>query len=197
MMENKTFRWIAFAVSAVLAVIAIFAHTFSGFLCFVGSLKSWTANWIRNTANVPQRSRQAFSWSADCWRSPLPAATPAAKSRTALTRLPQLRSLPRLPQKRPPQRRKQLPQQRPRQKPPQQQQKPQRLRQSRPPKQLPKHQQTRLLRYRKKLRQNSRRKIHALMSSIPTLENFTIPAAPVRKEFPTQTAANIPEHEMI
>lgn len=34
MMENKTFRWIAFAVSAVLAVIAIFAHTFSGFLCF-------------------------------------------------------------------------------------------------------------------------------------------------------------------
>ena len=33
-MENKTFRWIAFAVSAVLAVIAIFAHTFSGFLCF-------------------------------------------------------------------------------------------------------------------------------------------------------------------
>ena len=35
MMENKTFRWIAFAVSAVLAVIAIFAHTFSGFLCFV------------------------------------------------------------------------------------------------------------------------------------------------------------------
>ena len=34
MMENKTFRWIAFAVSAVLAVIAIFARTFSGFLCF-------------------------------------------------------------------------------------------------------------------------------------------------------------------
>lgn len=34
MVENKTFRWIAFAVSAVLAVIAIFAHTFSGFLCF-------------------------------------------------------------------------------------------------------------------------------------------------------------------
>lgn len=34
MMENKMFRWIAFAVSAVLAVIAIFAHTFSGFLCF-------------------------------------------------------------------------------------------------------------------------------------------------------------------
>lgn len=34
MMGNKTFRWIAFAVSAVLAVIAIFAHTFSGFLCF-------------------------------------------------------------------------------------------------------------------------------------------------------------------
>lgn len=34
MMENKTFRWIAFAVSAVFAVIAIFAHTFSGFLCF-------------------------------------------------------------------------------------------------------------------------------------------------------------------
>lgn len=34
MMVNKTFRWIAFAVSAVLAVIAIFAHTFSGFLCF-------------------------------------------------------------------------------------------------------------------------------------------------------------------
>ena len=34
MMETKTFRWIAFAVSAVLAVIAIFAHTFSGFLCF-------------------------------------------------------------------------------------------------------------------------------------------------------------------
>ena len=34
MMENKAFRWIAFAVSAVLAVIAIFAHTFSGFLCF-------------------------------------------------------------------------------------------------------------------------------------------------------------------
>ena len=34
MMANKTFRWIAFAVSAVLAVIAIFAHTFSGFLCF-------------------------------------------------------------------------------------------------------------------------------------------------------------------
>ena len=34
MMENKTFRWSAFAVSAVLAVIAIFAHTFSGFLCF-------------------------------------------------------------------------------------------------------------------------------------------------------------------
>ena len=56
MMENKTFRWIAFAVSAVLAVIAIFAHTFSGFLCFAVAafilipvnrlLKSWTANWI-------------------------------------------------------------------------------------------------------------------------------------------------------
>lgn len=37
MMENKTFRWIAFAVSAVLAVIAIFAHTFSGFLCFAAA----------------------------------------------------------------------------------------------------------------------------------------------------------------
>ena len=37
MMENKMFRWIAFAVSAVLAVIAIFAHTFSGFLCFAAT----------------------------------------------------------------------------------------------------------------------------------------------------------------
>ncbi|MEI3018794.1 hypothetical protein [Ruminococcus sp.] len=37
MMENKIFRWIAFAVSAVLAVVAIFAHTFSGFLCFAVS----------------------------------------------------------------------------------------------------------------------------------------------------------------
>lgn len=37
MMENKMFRWIAFAVSAVLAVIAIFAHTFSGFLCFAAA----------------------------------------------------------------------------------------------------------------------------------------------------------------
>lgn len=37
MMENKTFRWIAFAVSAVLAVIAIFAHTFSGFFCFAAA----------------------------------------------------------------------------------------------------------------------------------------------------------------
>ena len=37
MMENKIFRWIAFAVSAVLAVVAIFAHTFSGFLCFAAA----------------------------------------------------------------------------------------------------------------------------------------------------------------
>lgn len=34
MMENKNFRWIAFAVSVVLAIVAIIAHTFSGFLCF-------------------------------------------------------------------------------------------------------------------------------------------------------------------
>ena len=37
MMENKIFRWIAFVVSVILAVIAIAVHTFSGFLCFVVS----------------------------------------------------------------------------------------------------------------------------------------------------------------
>lgn len=34
MMDNKFFRWIVFAVAVILAILAIFSNTFSGFLCF-------------------------------------------------------------------------------------------------------------------------------------------------------------------
>lgn len=37
MMENKLLRWIAFVVSAILAIVAIIVGTISGFLCFAAA----------------------------------------------------------------------------------------------------------------------------------------------------------------